>query len=261
MTEQTTLPLAKIQGQFLTAFPQDLYVPPDALEIILEEFEGPLDLLLYLIRKQNLNIIEFSVAEITRQYLSYITMMKTLHIDLAAEYLVMAATLTEIKSRLLLPAPEISCEEEDPRADLLRRLQAYEQIKKAALTLDTLPQQQRDTFICFTQTGNLAATRPAPKLNLEELAFAYNEVLFRATLFAKHAIPPEPLSVREQMIRILNLINKNHFLDFTHLFLLKEGRLGVVVTFLAILELLKQSVIDIKQEKPYDTLTISIMSL
>ncbi|MBI5447999.1 MAG: segregation/condensation protein A [Gammaproteobacteria bacterium] len=255
--EPQALPLAKVQGELLMELPQDLYIPPDALEVILEAFEGPLDFLLYLIRKQNINILDVPVAEITRQYMHYITMMKVLRIELAAEYLVMAATLTEIKSRLLLPKPEVVQDETDPRADLMRRLQEYEQIKYAAEALDRLTQQSRDTFLCRVPLPlALAPLRPPPELDLVELLQAYQDVMARAALFAKHAVTLEPLSVREQMIRVLGLIKDEDFTSFSHLLLLKEGRLGVVVTFLAILELLKQAAIDIAQEAPYGALYV-----
>lgn len=254
--EAIPAPLARVLGEFLMELPQDLYIPPDALEVILESFEGPLDLLLYLIRKQNLNILDIPVAEITRQYIQYISMMKILRIELAAEYLVMAATLAELKSRLLLPKPEIVKEEDDPRADLMRRLQEYEQIKQAAEALDALPQQQRDTSFCHVKPCSFAALSPPPNVELSDLLKAYQDVLQRAVLFAKHAVAQEPLSVREQMIRILNLVQGEDYTAFSHLLLLSEGRLGVVVTFLAILELLKQAAVDIVQEAPYSPLYV-----
>lgn len=256
VVEQQPVPLAKVQGELLMELPQDLYIPPDALEVILETFEGPLDFLLYLIRKQNINILDIPVAEITHQYMHYINMMKILRVELAAEYLVMAATLAEIKSRLLLPKPEILQDEEDPRADLMRRLQEYEQIKYAAEKLEELPQQDRDTFQCRAQTPQFTLLRPPPKLELADLLLAYQEVMYRASLFAKHAVAVEPLSVREQMVRVLSLIKGEEFTHFSHLLLLKEGRLGVVVTFLAILELLKQAAIEATQEAAYGVLYV-----
>lgn len=249
-------PVAKVQGQLLMELPQDLYIPPDALEVILEAFEGPLDFLLYLIRKQNINVLDIPVAEITHQYMRYIDMMKTLRVEIAAEYLVMAATLAEIKSRLLLPKPEILQEEEDPRAELMRRLQEYEQIKNAAAALDALPQQHRDTFLCRALPPAFTVTRPPPKLELSDLVMAFQEVMFRASLFAKHAVTAEPLSVREQMVRVLSLVQGEEYTAFSHLLLLKEGRLGVVVTFLAILELLKQAAIEATQEQAYDPIYV-----
>ncbi len=245
------IPLAKVQGELLMTLPQDLYIPPDALEVILEAFEGPLDFLLYLIRKQNLNILDIPVAEITRQYMQYINVMKVLRVELAAEYLVMAATLMEIKSRLLLPKPEILQEEADPRADLMRRLQEYDQIKHAAEALEKLPQQHRDTFLARAQAPAFTVSRPPPKLVIADLVLAYQEVMYRVALFAKHAVTAEPLSVREQMIRVLSLVKGEEYTHFSHLLLLKEGRLGVVVTFLAVLELLKQAAIEAMQEAPY----------
>lgn len=256
-TEEVEVPhLARVLDEFVTEIPDDLYIPPDALEIILESFEGPLDLLLYLIRKQNLNLLDIPVAEITRQYIQYISMMKILRIELAAEYLVMAATLAELKSRLLLPKPEILKEEDDPRADLMRRLQEYEQIKQAAESLDALPQDHRDTFVCRAQPGSFTFLSPPPKVTLDDLLRAYQEVMQRVVLFSKHAVTHEPLSVREQMIRVLSLVQGEDYTAFSHLLMLSEGRLGVVVTFLAILELLKQAAVEVVQDAPYSALYV-----
>ena|SRR3990167_4700947 len=248
-------PLAMVQGEPITELPQDLYIPPDALEIILESFEGPLDFLLYLIRKQNINILDIPVAEITRQYMKYIDVLTALRFELAAEYLVMAATLAEIKSRLLLPTLNVVEEERDPRADLMRKLQEYEQIKNAAFWLDDQPQQQRDTFICRVKPPLMKIVRPLPILELPELVAAYEDVVEREALFKKHAVRTELLSVRERMVMILTRLGPN-YTPFANFAIKKEGRMGVVVTFLAVLELLKQSMLDAQQDQPYSPLLI-----
>lgn len=257
MTELET-PIAFVQGEPVTELPPDLYIPPDALEIILETFEGPLDFLLYLIRKQNLNILDIPIAEITRQYITYIELMSKLRFELAAEYLVMAATLAEIKSRLLLPKPPTIEEESDPRADLMRKLQAYEQIKNAATWLDAQPQQNRDTFLCRVQPPLMKIVRPIPTVTLPELVQSYGDVCEREALFKKHAVAHEPLSVRERMVSILSAIGST-FTPFAKFSNRTEGRMGIVVTFLAVLELLKQSVLDAHQDNPYSELLIRIL--
>ncbi len=249
--------IAVVQGQPFTEMPLDLYIPPDALEVFLEAFQGPLDLLLYLIKKQNLDILDIPVAEITRQYMSYVDLMKEIRFELAAEYLVMAAMLAEIKSRLLLPRPvEANSEELDPRAELVRRLQEYEQIKVAAERLDQAPQIGRDIFIARAEIPELDIPRPLPKVDLKELVMAFADVMRRMALTKHHAIRADSLSVRERMTEVLARIKQDKFVEFNQLFSVEEGKLGVVVTFIAILELLKQALIDIVQHEPFSPIHV-----
>ncbi|HEY0332199.1 MAG TPA: ScpA family protein [Stenotrophomonas sp.] len=249
--QQQEMPLAVVHGQPLLQIPQDLYIPPDALEVILDAFEGPLDLLLYLIRRQNLNILDIPVAEITRQYVDYINVMQELRFELAAEYLVMAAILAEIKSRMLLPRPPSEeGDEADPRAELVRRLQEYERFKQAAEDLDTLPRQDRDTAPVQAFVPERAAVRLPPPVDLKEMLLALHDVLKRAELFSGHAIRREALSVRQRMGDVLARLEGGKFYRFESLFTAEEGKLGVLVTFLALLELAKEQLLDIVQEAP-----------
>jgi segregation and condensation protein A len=248
---QQEMPLAVVRGQPVLELPQDLYIPPDALEVILEAFEGPLDLLLYLIRRQNLEILDIPVAEITRQYMEYIAVMRELRLELAAEYLVMAAILAEIKSRLLLPRPPADeADEQDPRAELIRRLQDYERFKKAADDLDSLPRMERDTDVAQAFVPDRKVVRLPPAVDLKEMLLALKDVLHRAELFGHHAVQREPLSVRQRMGDVLRKLGDGAFHRFESLFSHDEGRLGVVVTFLALLELSKDRLVDIMQETP-----------
>lgn len=241
--------LAVVKGQALTELPQDLYIPPDALEVILEAFEGPLDLLLYLIRKHNLDILNIPVAEITKQYMEYIYLMKELKLELVAEYLVMAATLAEIKSRLLLPTPPPldEEEEEDPRARLIRQLQEYERFKKAAEDIDQLPRAHRDIFSVKVQPPEMEIVYLKPKFDLQALVGVFVEVLQRSDMISNYAIEKEVLSVREKMSFLLDKLNQAESISFISCFDLEEGRMGVVVCFLATLELLKLGMIDLIQ--------------
>lgn len=249
--QQQEMPLAMVLGQPLLQIPQDLYIPPDALEVILEAFEGPLDLLLYLIRRQNLDILDIPVAEITRQYVDYIQAMHELRFELAAEYLVMAAILAEIKSRMLLPRPPTEEGlEDDPRADLVRRLQEYERFKQAAEDIDTLPRLDRDTATANAFVPDRAAVRLPPPVDLREMLLALHDVLKRAELFTGHAIKRDALSVRQRMGELLTRLGDGAFHRFESLFEPREGKLGVVVTFLALLELAKEQLLDIVQEAP-----------
>ncbi len=241
-------PIAMVRGLAFTALPKDLYIPPDAMEVFLEAFEGPLDLLLYLIRKQNIDILNIPIAEVTRQYMDYVELMKTVSLELAAEYLVMAAILAEIKSRMLLPRPEnIEGTEEDPRAELIRRLQEYERFKKAADELDQMPRHGRDTFAATISTNDMVFEKPQPSVSLQELMLALSDVLRRTELNASHQIQLEPMNIRERMTNILSALQQQEFVTFSSLFTPEEGRLGVVVTFLAMLELLKDHVIEFVQ--------------
>ena len=246
------MPLAIVRGEPILQMPQDLYIPPDALEVILEAFEGPLDLLLYLIRRQNLDILDIPIAEITRQYMEYIDMMHdVMRLELAAEYLLMAAILAEIKSRLLLPRPPTEEGlEEDPRAELVRRLQEYERFKKAAEDIDALPRLERDTVVVQADVGERNVIKLPPPLDLKEMLLALKDVMHRAELFGHHAIRREALSVRQRMGELLSRLDDDQFHPFESLFDVTEGRLGVVVTFLAMLELAKEFLINIVQEEP-----------
>ncbi len=250
--QQEEMPFAVVQGQPFTSPPTDLYIPPDALEVFLEAFEGPLDLLLYLIKRQNLDILDIPIAEITRQYMDYVELMKELRLELAGEYLVMAAMLAEIKSRMLLPRPAGDEEDEgDPRAELVRRLQEYERYKQAAEDINALPRMERDTYPARAELVDRKIVRLPPRVELREILAAFSEVMRRAETFAHHHVQLEPLSVRERMSRVLSAVRAENFTDFTALFDVEEGRGGVVVTLLAILELLKQSLIEMVQSEPY----------
>jgi len=255
--KQEEMPFAIVQGQPFTQLPQDLYIPPDALEVILDAFEGPLDLLLYLIRRQNLDILDIPIAEITRQYMSYIDLLREIQFELAAEYLVMAAILAEIKSRLLLPRPKTEeGEEEDPRAELVRRLQEYERFKQAAEEIDELPREERDFVVLKAQVEDRQILRIPPEIDLKELLHALRDVLSRADLFTHHHVTSETLSVRERMSSIMDMLRDESYVEFPNLFTVTEGRMGVVVTFLALLELLREKLVDLLQHKPFGQIYI-----
>lgn len=241
---------AKVLGAPVTEMPQDLYIPPDALEVFLETFEGPLDFLLYLIKRQNIEILDIPIAAITKQYMKYVELMSTLRLDLAAEYLVMAATLAEIKSRMLLPRPDAVDEEDDPRAELIRRLQEYERFKKAAADLQEIPRLERDIYTAQCEPPDLKVERPLPTVDLKELLLAFQDVISRLDSRAHHQIKREALSIRERMTEILDRLRSNDFLKFESLFTVAEGRSGVVVAFIAILELLKSGLINLVQTEP-----------
>ncbi|MCP4127407.1 MAG: segregation/condensation protein A [Gammaproteobacteria bacterium] len=250
--EQEEMPFAVVQGSPWTTLPKDLYIPPDALEVFLDAFEGPLDLLIYLIKRQNLDILDIPIAKITAQYMEYVDLMKELRLELAAEYLVMAAMLAEIKSRMLLPRQEeVEGEEDDPRAELIRRLQEYERYKQAAEDLDGLPRLGRDKFQADAEMQHKSVEQKLPDVDLKEMLLALRDVMHRADMFTRHHIQMEPLSVRERMSLVLGALNSETFTDFTDLFEVKEGRLGVVVTLLAILELIKDSLIVLVQADPF----------
>jgi len=243
-----TPPLAKVSGEPYTRLPQDLYIPPDALEVFLETFEGPLDLLLYLIQRQNLNILDIPIAQITRQYMDYLVLMQELRLELAAEYLVMAAWLAEIKSRMLLPRPgSAATEDADPRAELVRRLQEYERFQQAARALDALPRLERDCFTASAEPAHRDILRTPPPVEILDLVSALREVLTRAELFGRHQIQRETLSVRERMSQVLERLDALRFTPFTALFRPEEGRRGVVVTFMAVLELLREALLELAQ--------------
>ena len=248
--QQQEMPLAVFKGQPVLQMPQDLYIPPDALEVILEAFEGPLDLLLYLIRRQNLDILDIPVAEITRQYVDYIDVLQDLRFELAAEYLVMAAILAEIKSRMLLPRAELNEGiEGDPRAELVRRLQEYERFKKAAEDIDDLDRLDRDTTVVTAFVPERATVRLPPPVDLREMLLALRDVFKRADMFTRHAITREALSVRQRMGEVLGKLSDGSFQLFENLFNVEEGRIGVVVTFLSVLELAKEQLLEIVQDQ------------
>jgi len=249
---QQELPFALVYGEAVTELPLDLYIPPDALEVFLEAFEGPLDLLLYLIRKQNIDILDIPVAEITKQYMGYVELMHTVRLELAAEYLVMAAMLAEIKSRMLLPrSTETEEEEDDPRAELIRRLQEYERFKAAAEGIDELPRVGRDLTVPKLDAPEARARKLLPDVSLEEVLLSMAEVLRRADMFESHQVTREALSTRERMSEVLERLKGGAFVPFVELFAAEEGRLGVVVTFMAILELIKESLVELVQNTPF----------
>ena len=241
-------PLARVSGKPVVDLPRDLYIPPDALAVFLEAFEGPLDLLLYLIRRQNMDILDIDVSEITKQYMDYIGAVEAMRFELAAEYLVMAATLAEIKSRMLLPRQESEDEEDiDPRAELIRRLQQYERFKQAAEDIDDLPRLERDNFVASAALPRMPSSQPHPDVELREILFALQGVLKRADLFTSHHVERERLSTRERMSAILSVLRDDQLVTFESLFTPEEGRLGVVVSFLATLELVKEQLIEVVQ--------------
>jgi segregation and condensation protein A len=250
--QQDEMPFAVVAGQAVTELPKDLYIPPDALEVFLEAFEGPLDLLLYLIRRQNLDILEINLADITEQYMQYVHMMDAMQFELAAEYLLMAAMLAEIKSRMLLPrSSEVEEDEEDPRAQLIRRLQEYERFKQAAEDIDEIPRMGRDSYQASAQPPDFNRVRPEPEVDMKEILMALGEVLRRADMFESHQVEKEKLSTRERMSQVLTHLSSDTFTPFVSLFKVEEGRLGVVVTFLAIMELIKESLVEIVQTEAY----------
>ncbi|PIA68241.1 segregation/condensation protein A [Pseudomonas sp. o96-267] len=249
---QQELPFALVYGEAVTELPLDLYIPPDALEVFLEAFEGPLDLLLYLIRKQNIDILDIPVAEITKQYMGYVELMHSVRLELAAEYLVMAAMLAEIKSRMLLPrSTEAEEEEDDPRAELIRRLQEYERFKAAAEGIDELPRVGRDVTVPKLDAPEARARKLLPDVSLEEVLLSMAEVLRRADMFESHQVTREALSTRERMSEVLERLKGGAFVPFVELFAAEEGRLGVVVTFMAVLELIKESLVELVQNEPF----------
>jgi segregation and condensation protein A len=257
LPEQVEMPFAVVNGEPMTQLPRDLYIPPQALENFLEAFEGPLDLLLYLIRRQNVDILNIPIAEITRQYTQYIELMQELQLELAGEYLLMAATLAEIKSRMLLPRPaDAELIEQDPRAELVRRLQEYERFKRAASDIDALPRLERDVWQVNAQLEERRLVRAVPQVTLREMLLAFKEVASRAEMFAHHHVRREPLSVRERMSSILLALEAGSFVEFSRLFTLEEGRAGVTVAFMALLELLREGLIEVTQTEPYAPLHV-----
>ena len=256
---QGEMPFAVVEGEPVTELPRDLYIPPHALKVFLEAFEGPLDLLLYLIRRQNIDILDIPIAEVTKQYTHYIELMRDMEFELAGEYLVMAATLAEIKSRMLLPSPITDDEdEEDPRADLIRRLQEYERFKEAAQGINELERMERDVSQATAEVTDKRIVTKLPDIALKELLIAFKEAMERSEIFAHHHVQREPLSVRERMTQVLVVLEGERFTEFSQLFELSEGRTGVTVTFLAILELMKETLIDVVQSEPYGPIHVRV---
>ena len=249
--------VAKVYGQPMLELPQDLYIPPDALEVFLEQFEGPLDLLLYLIRKENISVLEIPMAKLTLQYLEYVELMRSQQLELAAEYLLMAAMMIEIKSRMLLPRPKNAETEEDPRAELVRRLMEYEQMKLAAQNLNEVPQAGRDFTVVQVLFEREASLR-LPEVNIEDLKLAWLTILQRASITKHHKITREQLSVRAHMTRILRILQTEEYIEFTKLFTPEEGTPVLVVSFLAILELAKETLIVVSQEEAYSPIYVKL---
>ncbi len=252
LPQQGEMPFAIVMGQALTELPKDLYIPPQALEVILEAFEGPLDLLLYLIRRQNLDILDIDVSDLTEQYMRYVELMDAMQFELAAEYLLMAAMLAEIKSRMLLPRQvHDEDDEEDPRAQLIRRLQEYERFKQAAEQIDHLPRVEREIFLVSAAAPVITREKIEPDVEMQEILIAFAAVLSRANMFESHHVQREALSTRERMSQVLERLSGERFVPFVSLFTVQEGRMGVVVTFLAIMELIKESLIEIVQTESF----------
>lgn len=256
---QEEMPFAMVEGEPLTELPRDLYIPPQALEVFLEAFEGPLDLLLYLIRRQNLDVLDIPIAEITRQYMQYILLMQDLDLELAGEYLLMAAMLAEIKSRMLLPRPQTAeGEEDDPRAELVRRLQEYERYKRAAEDMDSLTRLERDVFQASAEVVEKKVVKVLPEITLQEMLLAFKDVVQRAAMFAHLHVQREPLSVRQRMSEVLSSLESGGLVSFTTLFKPEEGRMGVTVTFVALLELMREGLIEVVQAEAYSPLHIRL---
>ncbi len=260
-SQQGEMPFAVVQGEAVTEIPQDLYIPPDALEVFLDAFEGPLDLLLYLIKRQNIDILEINVSNITHQYMQYVGLMDSMQFELAAEYLLMAAMLAEIKSRMLLPrSADAEEDEEDPRAQLIRRLQEYERFKQAAEDIDEMPRLGREIYEASAAPPDIKKERPEPVVEMKEILLALGEVLRRADMYESHQVHKEKLSTRERMSQVLTMISDNSFTPFVSLFTVEEGRLGVVVTFLAVMELIKESLVEIVQSEPFGPIHVKARS-
>jgi segregation and condensation protein A len=254
---QDEMPFAIVEGEPITVMPRDLYIPPQALEVFLEAFEGPLDLLLYMIRRQNLDVLDIPIADITRQYMEYIQLMQELDLELAGEYLLMAAMLAEIKSRMLLPRSQFDAEEEDdPRAELVRRLQEYERFKRAAEDIDRLDRLDRDVYQATAELTNRHVIRLLPEVTLQEMLVAFKDVVQRATMFDHLHVQRETLSVRQRMSDVLAMLEDSTLVEFVKLFRPEEGRLGVCVTFAALLELLREGLIDVVQAGLYAPLHV-----
>ncbi len=255
--QQGEMPFAIVDGEPVMEMPRDLYIPPQALEVFLEAFEGPLDLLLYLIRRQNINVLDIPIADITRQYMEYIQLMQELDLELAGEYLLMAAMLAEIKSRMLLPrSADTGLEEDDPRAELVRRLQEYERYKRAAEDIDSLTRLERDVHQAVAELTHRHVVRLLPEVALQEMLLAFKDVVQRSTMFAHLHVRRETLSVRQRMSDVLAMLDGTRLVEFVRLFRAEEGRMGVTVTFAALLELLREQLVEIVQAEPYQPLHV-----
>ncbi|WP_371193422.1 ScpA family protein [Glaciecola sp. SC05] len=261
LTQQQPLALAFVNGEAIIEKPEDLYIPPEALEVILETFEGPLDLLLYLIRKQKFDIVELPVLQVTQQYMAYVETITDVKLELAGEYLVMAAMLAEIKSRLLLPQLVNQDDEEaDPRAELIRRLKEYERIKHAAHALDLAPRLQRDLHVAHSDVSeNVQPIKHLPQVQLQELALAFSAVMQRANAFEHHHIAKETLSTRERMSLLMMQLNNIDYVGLDTVLKPEEGKPGLVVTFIAILELVKEGLVMLQQATPYSNLYVKLV--
>ena len=249
---------ASIKGRLITEIPEDLFIPPDALRIILEEFEGPLDLLLYLIKKQNIDIVDIPIFPITVQYVEYIEMMESIKYELVSDYLVMASTLAEIKSRMLIPHDDEDEDEEDPRANLVKRLLEYQKYKDLSTEIDSISRVDRDTYLASGIIVHFKKKDIQPTIEISQLEEVFKDVLRRADILASHDIHSEPLSVRERMSNILEELGKNETISFIEFFDINEGRMGVIVTFLAILELVKDNLIDILQNESHSVIYLQL---
>ena len=256
---QAEMPFAIVQGEQLTELPKDLYIPPVALQVFLEAFEGPLDLLLYLIKKQNLDVLDIPIAEITEQYVDYINLMKDLELSLAGEYLLMAAMLAEIKSKMLLPIFEEIEDEDDPRAELVRRFLEYERYRVVSEEIDHLNRVERDIYLSAAETGNYQQPDILPDIELSDLVIAFKEVLKKAEMFSTLHFMKEPLSVKERMSEILEKINGSDFVKFEDLFEFSEQKIGLVVTFLAVLELMKELLIEVVQAQEFGIIHVKML--
>jgi len=262
LMQQQPLALAFVNGEAIIEKPEDLYIPPEALEVILETFEGPLDLLLYLIRKQKFDIVELPVLQVTQQYMAYVDTITEVKLELAGEYLVMAAMLAEIKSRLLLPQLATEDEDEvDPRAELIRRLKEYERIKDAAQALDLAPRVQRDLYVAHADVSeNVQPIKHLPQVQLQELAVAFSAVMQRANAFENHQIAKEVLSTRERMSLLLTKLKHTEYLSLDAILVPQEGKAGLVVSFIAILELVKEGLVMFQQAMPYSQLHVKLVA-
>ena len=250
-----------VKGETIEKLPKDLYVPPDALAVYLDMFQGPLDFLLYLIKRNDMDILDIQVAEITEQYMRYICAMDANQFELAGEYLVMAAMLMEIKSRMLLPKQEDDIEEEeDPRAELVRRLQEYEQFQQAACKIDQLPREGRDTFSVHVLPPDVEKVKIYPDVELKEITLALMSVIDRNMLFGDHVVMREVLSTRERMVAVLNRLRGSGFVPFLSFLIRNEGRMGVVVTFLALMELVKEALVELVQNEEYGSIHVKVRS-
>ncbi len=258
-TIEDTIDIVLIKGEQLTKIPQDLYIPPDAFRIFLEVFQGPLDLLLYLIKRNNMDILAIQIAPITKQYMTYVNLIEFSHFELAGEYLVMAATLAEIKSRMLLPVPEDLTEEEDPRAELVRRLQEYERFQSIAVEIDRLPRVARDIILFDVEPLSIEKEKIDPEVSFDELLNALSEVLYRSNLYDEHVVEPEAFSTRERMLIVLDRLNhESSFVPFISILANIEGRKGLIVTFLALMELVREFCVELIQNESYGAIHIKM---